>query len=113
MVGTLSFEKVSTGEAQGTRQGPSPPSGDPPPGEGNRRSDHQEGSLGPLVRNGYIGMAVFLGAEAMFFAGLIGVFLVFRFGSQVWPPPFQPRLPLGITLGNTAVLLLSALRITN
>ena len=79
MVGTLSFEKVSTGEAQGTRQGPSSFSGDPPPGGGNRRSDRQGEPVGPLVRNGYIGMAVFLGAEAMFFAGLIGVFLVFRF----------------------------------
>ena len=34
-----------------------------------------------------------LGAEAMFFAGLIGAFLVFRIASPVWPPPFQPRLP--------------------
>ena len=42
-----------------------------------------------------------LGAEAMFFAGLIGAFLVFRFGSTVWPPPFQPRLPIGVTGINT------------
>ena len=40
---------------------------------------------------------MFLGAEAMFFAGLIGAFLVFRIGSPVWPPPFQPRLPAGVT----------------
>jgi heme/copper-type cytochrome/quinol oxidase subunit 3 len=53
-------------------------------------------------------MAAFLGAEAMFFAGLIGAFLVFRYGSQVWPPPFQPRLPVGVTTGNTVILLFSA-----
>lgn len=109
MVGTLSFEKALTDGAQGIRQEQSPPFGGPPADGDNRRSDRQEEPVEPLVRNGHIGMAVFLGAEAMFFAGLIGVFLVFRFGSQVWPPPFQPRLPLGITLGNTAVLLLSAL----
>jgi cytochrome c oxidase subunit III len=53
-------------------------------------------------------MLIFLGAEAMFFAGLIGAFLVLRFGSATWPPPGQPYLPLGLTGVNTGVLLLSA-----
>ena len=44
----------------------------------------------------------------MFFAGLIGAFIVFRVGSPVWPPPFQPRLPLGVTGANTVILVLSA-----
>jgi heme/copper-type cytochrome/quinol oxidase subunit 3 len=44
----------------------------------------------------------------MFFAGLIGAFIVFRIGSAVWPPPFQPRLPVGITGVNTVILLFSA-----
>jgi heme/copper-type cytochrome/quinol oxidase subunit 3 len=61
-----------------------------------------------VISNAFLGMAAFLGAEAMFFAGLIGAFLVFRYGSQVWPPPFQPRLPLGVTTGNTVILLFSA-----
>ena len=51
---------------------------------------------------------MFLAAEAMFFAGLIGAFIVFRIGSAVWPPPFQPRLPVAITGVNTVILLLSA-----
>jgi heme/copper-type cytochrome/quinol oxidase subunit 3 len=53
-------------------------------------------------------MIMFLGAEAMFFAGLMGAFLVFRVGSPVWPPPFQPRLPATVTFVNTLILLLSA-----
>jgi cytochrome c oxidase subunit 3 len=52
-------------------------------------------------------MLVFLGAETMLFAGFVAAFLVFRLGAQVWPPPFQPRLPVGLTGVNTAVLLAS------
>jgi heme/copper-type cytochrome/quinol oxidase subunit 3 len=48
-------------------------------------------------------------SETMFFAGLIGAYLVFRFGSVVWPPPNLPRLPLGVTWANTLVLALSGL----
>lgn len=50
---------------------------------------------------------MFLGAEAMFFASLIGAFLVFRLGSTTWPPPFQPRLPVVVTGVNTLFLLAS------
>lgn len=62
----------------------------------------------PIGTNAWLGTVMFLGAEAMFFAGLIGAFLVFRIGSAVWPPPFQPRLPTGITGINTMILLASA-----
>jgi heme/copper-type cytochrome/quinol oxidase subunit 3 len=49
-----------------------------------------------------------LGAETMFFAGLIGAFIVFRLSAPNWPPPFQPRLPIGVTGINTVILLISA-----
>ncbi|MFQ5989471.1 MAG: heme-copper oxidase subunit III [Candidatus Methylomirabilales bacterium] len=62
----------------------------------------------PPVSNARLGMLMFLGAEAMFFAGLIGTFLIFRLGSAVWPPPGQPYLPVGVTGVNTLVLLFSA-----
>src|SRR5580765_8700038 len=62
----------------------------------------------PIGNNAWLAVVMFLGAEAMFFAGLIGAFLVFRVGSVIWPPPFQPRLPLGVTGFNTLVLLASA-----
>jgi heme/copper-type cytochrome/quinol oxidase subunit 3 len=48
-----------------------------------------------------------IAAEVMMFAGLIGAFLVFRLGSSIWPPPFQPRLPIVVTGINTLILLAS------
>lgn len=61
-----------------------------------------------IASNARLATVMFLAAEATFFAGLIGAFIVFRIGSAVWPPPFQPRLPVGITGVNTVILLLSA-----
>jgi cytochrome c oxidase subunit 3 len=62
----------------------------------------------PLAANAWLAVLMFLGAEAMFFAGLIGAYLVFRISAPFWPPPFQPRLPVIVTGLNTAVLLSSA-----
>ena len=62
----------------------------------------------PVGNNAWLAVLMLLGAEAMFFAGLIGAYLVFRIGSAVWPPPFQPRLPLAVTGVNTIILLVSA-----
>jgi heme/copper-type cytochrome/quinol oxidase subunit 3 len=53
-------------------------------------------------------MLIFLAFEGMFFAGLIGAFLVYRLGSQFWPPVGQPRLPILVTWANTAILLFSS-----
>ena len=36
----------------------------------------------PIGNNAWLAVLMFLGAEAMFFAGLIGAFLVFRVGSR-------------------------------
>ncbi len=54
-----------------------------------------------------VGMALLIGAEVMFFAGLISSFLVFRGSAGVWPPLGQPRLPLVQTFFNTLCLLAS------
>jgi cytochrome c oxidase subunit III len=62
----------------------------------------------PIGSNAWVAVLMFLGAEAMFFAGLIGAYIVFRVGSSIWPPPFQPRLPVGVTGVNTVILLASA-----
>ena len=62
----------------------------------------------PVLNNAHLAVLMLLGAEVMFFAGLIGAFLVFRLSATVWPPPFQPRLPIGVTGVNTAILLASA-----
>lgn len=63
----------------------------------------------PIVANAHLGMAVVLAATAMLFFGLIGAYLVFRYGSTTWPPPGLPRLPLFVTWINTVVLLTSGL----
>ena len=63
----------------------------------------------PIGSNAWLATLMFLGAEAMFFAGLMGAFLVFRLGSEVWPPPFQPRLPILVTGVNTLILIASAI----
>lgn len=65
----------------------------------------------PVISNARLALLMFLAAEGMFFAGLIGAFLVFRLGSAVWPPPFQPRLPVGVTGVNTAILLASGVTV--
>src|ERR1700739_3279884 len=62
-----------------------------------------------LGSNAWVAVFVFLGAEAMFFAGLIGAYIVFRVSAPLWPPPFQPRLPIAVTGVNTLILLASAL----
>ena len=62
----------------------------------------------PFASNAWLAVLMFLGAEAMFFAGLIGAFIVFRIANPVWPPPFQPRLPIAVTGVNTLILLASA-----
>jgi heme/copper-type cytochrome/quinol oxidase subunit 3 len=61
--------------------------------------------------NAWVAILMFLGAETMFFAGLIGAYIVFRVGSAIWPPPFQPRLPVGITGVNTLILVASAVTV--
>lgn len=84
---------------------PPPLQGPPLPEEPHPSSPGPEAR--PPVSNARLGMLVFLAFEAMLFAGLIGAFLVYRLGSQVWPPLGQPRLPLLVTWANTATLLLS------
>ena len=72
----------------------------------NGRGDNDEAK--PPIASLYIATLLFIGAETMFFAGLIGAFIVFRFGSLMWPPPLQVRLPVEVTGVNTAILLFSA-----
>ena len=83
-----------------------PPSWTNGNGAGDRHAPGPSLQAGDAAR---IAMLVFLAAETMLFAGFIAAFLVFRLGGPVWPPPFQPRLPLGMTGLNTLVLLASSL----
>jgi len=55
-----------------------------------------------------VAILFFIGAESMFFAALISALFILRLGMPVWPPPLQPRLPIGVTAANTVVLLFSS-----
>ena len=91
-------------------QGPPPFFPEPPGGSGgDDRFGDDDDHAGRPLSNAYIGLLMFLGAETMFFAGLIGSFLVFRVAHEVWPPATLPRLPVGVTGVNTLILLASAL----
>lgn len=81
----------------------------PPDGDGDDPGPSREPEPRPLMENAQLGMLVFLAAETMFFGGLIAAFLFLRLGAQVWPPPFQPRLPIEVTGVNTLFLLASSL----
>lgn len=59
------------------------------------------------VNKAQFAMLMFIAAEVMIFAGLISVYLILRAGSEVWPPPGQPYLPVAVTAVNTVVLLAS------
>jgi cytochrome c oxidase subunit 3 len=54
-------------------------------------------------------MALFVFVEAMLFAGFISAFVIVQNSvpEGAWPPPNQPRLPVGETAVNTAALLAS------
>ena len=90
-------------------QGPPPFFPEPPSGSGGDDRFGDDDQDGRPLSNAYIGLLMFLGAETMFFAGLIGSFLVFRVAHEVWPPATLPRLPVVVTGVNTLILLASAL----
>ena len=77
--------------------------------EADRATYEHTADTGQPTSNARLAILILLGAEIMFFAGLIGTFLVFRLGSVTWPPPSQAdvRLPIGVTGINTIVLLFS------
>jgi heme/copper-type cytochrome/quinol oxidase subunit 3 len=54
-----------------------------------------------------LGMWVFLCSEIMFFTGLIGAYIVLRFGTPNWPHP-GGTLNIWLTAGNTFLLICSS-----
>jgi len=55
--------------------------------------------------NALLATIFLIGGETMLFAGLVASFWVLRVSAPVWPPPLQPRLPIGVTGANTMILL--------
>lgn len=59
------------------------------------------------LSNSALGMLMFIGAELMFFAGLISAFLIVSSAAEAWPPADQPRLPIIASALNSLVLFAS------
>ena len=60
-----------------------------------------------LVPSAVLAMLIFVVTEIMFFAGFVSAFTIMRGSAVIWPPLDQPRLPVGETAFNTALLLAS------
>ncbi|MBI4247482.1 MAG: heme-copper oxidase subunit III [Candidatus Rokubacteria bacterium] len=78
----------------------------PPGGDGGRGPDPSP--PGALLDNAVLATMFLIAGEIMFFAALVSAFWVLRLAAPAWPPPLQPRLPVGVTGLNTIVLLASS-----
>ncbi len=63
------------------------------------------------ISNGKLCLWLFLSTEIMFFAGLIGAYIVLRFGAPTWPTPHNVHLVEWIGAMNTFVLICSSVTI--
>jgi cytochrome c oxidase subunit 3 len=64
----------------------------------------------PLT-NGKLIIWLFLSTEIMFFAGLIGTYIVLRFGAPTWPTPHEVHLSEPVGAFNTFVLICSSVTV--
>ncbi|MBI3890113.1 MAG: heme-copper oxidase subunit III [Candidatus Wallbacteria bacterium] len=69
--------------------------------------DEMSLSSGTGVPDGKLGIWIFLASEVMFFAGLIGSYIVLRYGTAHWPVPSK-TLNIGLTGFNTFLLICSS-----
>jgi cytochrome c oxidase subunit 3 len=63
------------------------------------------------IPNGKTCLWLFLSTEIMFFAGLIGTYIVLRFGAVAWPAPHDVLLSEPIGAFNTFVLICSSVTV--
>ena len=63
------------------------------------------------LSNGKLCMWLFLSTEIMFFAALIGTYIVIRFGSAAWPGPVDVHLQEFVGAFNTFVLICSSVTV--
>ncbi|MCC7085102.1 MAG: heme-copper oxidase subunit III [Pirellulales bacterium] len=63
------------------------------------------------IPNGKTIVWLFLSTEIMFFAGLIGTYVVLRFGAPAWPRPHEVHLSEPIGAFNTFVLICSSVSV--
>lgn len=79
-----------------------------PPERGGGDGPDRDPPRRPPLDNVRIAMLFLICGEVMFFGGLVSAYLVLRVTAAVWPPPLQPRLPVGVTAVNTLVLFASS-----
>jgi cytochrome c oxidase subunit III len=77
-------------------------------GHGHAPLEYQPGL--PMVNSKLI-VWLFLSTEIMFFAGLIGTYIVLRFGAPMWPKAHEVHLSEPIGAFNTFVLICSSVTI--
>ena len=87
------------GQTNGRLPPPRPPTG------GGDDHDDEPSPRRPVMENALLATLFLIGGEVMLFAGLVSAFWVLRVSAPAWPPPLQPRLPVGVTGANTVVLL--------
>jgi cytochrome c oxidase subunit 3 len=63
------------------------------------------------INNGKLFLWLFLSTEIMFFAALIGVYIVLRFGAPAWPIPSEVHLSEPIGALNTFILICSSVTV--
>ena len=63
----------------------------------------------PVISNGALGMMLLIGSETILFGCFINAYLVLRMASTMWPPLNTPKLQIGLSGINTAVIVLSSI----
>jgi heme/copper-type cytochrome/quinol oxidase subunit 3 len=87
-------------------QGPPPivpPPPDGPDDGGSHGDEGQEPRRFPL-KHAHLVMLIVMGVETMLFATLVSACLIFRQGSQVWPPSAFAQLPTSLPFLATLLL---------
>jgi cytochrome c oxidase subunit 3 len=65
----------------------------------------------PAITTAKLAMWLFLGTEIMFFSGLLGAYIVLRFGAPYWPRPHDVHLVEWMGAFNTFVLICSSVSV--
>nr|BAL55014.1 cytochrome c oxidase subunit III [uncultured Planctomycetota bacterium] len=68
-------------------------------------------AMGLPLPNAKLAMWLFLATEIMFFSGLIGAYIVQRFGAPHWPRPQEMHLVVALGAFNTFVLICSSVTV--
>ncbi|MCS7014819.1 MAG: cytochrome c oxidase subunit 3 [Gemmatales bacterium] len=74
-------------------------------------AEEEPRAMGLPLPNSKLAMWLFLATEIMFFSGLIGAYIVQRFGAPHWPRPEEMHLVVALGAFNTFVLICSSVTV--